>query len=161
MKKLNIRFVQNIERKLRFPVSFKPMNSSFICLLMVFISCKPDPAAVTKTSQKSAKTTDSLCWKDFRYGELPPVGAYDAIDSLVKKWGLCYERIEAGCEITDSIKNLKKQYEASNELYFESLEKKLGKNWKQNFDKELHTLDSINWIRIKREMDSLNRNQTH
>ncbi len=59
------------------------------------------------------------------------------------------------------MKNLKKQYEASNELYFESLEKKLGKNWKQDFDKELHTLDSINWIRIKREMDSLNWNQTH
>ncbi|UEQ77436.1 hypothetical protein [Chryseobacterium arthrosphaerae] len=157
MKKLHI---QNIKEMIRFPVSFKLVNSSCIALWFVFVSCKPDPAPVTRTSQKSVKTTDSLCWKDFRYGELPPVGAYDAIDSLVKKWNLCYERIEAGCVITDSIKNLKKQYQASNKLYFESLEKKLGKNWKQDFDKELHTLDSINWISIKRKMDALNRSET-
>jgi hypothetical protein len=80
-----------------------------------------------------------------------------AIDSLVKKWNLCYERIEAGCIITDSIEDLKKQYEASNKIYFKSLEKNLGKNWKQQFDKELQTSDSINWIRIRYETDSLNQ----
>ncbi|REC45400.1 hypothetical protein DRF67_15775 [Chryseobacterium pennipullorum] len=84
------------------------------------------------------------------------MGAYDAIDSLVKRWNLCYERIETGCEVTDSIENLKKQYESANTIYFKSLEKKLGRNWKQQFDQELQTLDSMNWMKIKHEIDSLN-----
>ncbi|WP_123912765.1 hypothetical protein [Chryseobacterium pennipullorum] len=123
----------------------------WIGLLLCLTSCKPDPAK----TQSSPKPT-TLCWKDLRYGELPPMGAYDAIDSLVKRWNLCYERIETGCEVTDSIENLKKQYESANTIYFKSLEKKLGRNWKQQFDQELQTLDSMNWMKIKHEIDSLN-----
>lgn len=147
MKKSNIR------------VSFSLHNILWIGALFTLISCKPDPSKsrTASTPSKAIQNTDKLCWKDLRCGELPPVGAYDPIDSMVKKWDLCYERIEAGCVITDSIENLKKQYKASNQLYFESLEKKLGKDWKKHFDRELQTLDSINWIKIKREMDSLNR----
>lgn len=125
----------------------------FIALLTTpffLISCNTD--AAKKTTQK----TEPLCWKDIRVGELPPEGAYDGIDSLVKKWNLCYERIETGCEITGSISKLKRQYERSNNIYFKSLEKKLGADWKQQFDRELQLLDSINWIRIRREIDSLN-----
>ncbi|KMQ61637.1 hypothetical protein ACM46_16745 [Chryseobacterium angstadtii] len=124
-----------------------------ILLVISFLlsSCKPD------TPKKTTGKTDPLCWKDIRVGELPPEGAYYAIDSLVKKWNLCYERIEMGCEITDSITRLQKQSEHSNTIYFKSLEKKLGKNWKQQFDRELHKLDSINWIKISKEIDSLNQ----
>lgn len=131
--------------------SFSSFCRVSVIIPLLVISCTPD--AVKKTVQK----TEPLCWKDIRIGELPPVGAYDGIDSLVKKWDVCYERIEAGCEINDSITKLEKAYQHSNTVYFKSLEKKLGKNWKQQFDRELHVLDSINWIRINREIDSLNR----
>lgn len=108
--------------------SFKTGNILWICALLIFISCKKEPFKSSTASTLSKENTGSLCWKDLRYGELPPEGAYAAIDSMVKKWNLCYERIETGCVITDSIENLKKQYKASNQLYFESLEKKLGKD---------------------------------
>ncbi|WP_223607827.1 hypothetical protein [Chryseobacterium sp. OSA05B] len=114
------------------------------------ISCTPDGAK--KTTQK----TEPLCWKDIRVGELPPEGAYGGIDSLVKKWNLCYERIETGCEVTDSITRLQRKYDRSNGIYFKSLEKKLGKNWKQQFDKELQVADRINWIKINKQIDRLN-----
>lgn len=130
---------------------FSSVSRGLVIIPLLVISCTPD--AVKKTAQK----TEPLCWKDIRIGELPPVGAYDGIDSLVKKWDLCYERIEAGCEVKDSVAKLEKAYEHSNTVYFKSLEKKLGKNWKQQFERELHLLDSINWIRINREIDSLNR----
>ncbi|PIF45923.1 hypothetical protein CLU96_2938 [Chryseobacterium sp. 52] len=136
----------------------KKLNISvFISLTMVawalsffLISCTQDKV------KKTTPEKEPLCWKDIRIGELPPEGAYDGIDSLVKKWNLCYERIETGCEVTDSITKLQGQYERSNNIYFKSLEKKLGKNWKQQFDKELHVSDSINWIKINREIDRLN-----
>lgn len=123
-----------------------------ILLIIPFImSCTPDVA------KKATQKAEPLCWKDIRMGELPPQGAYDGIDSLVKKWNLCYERIETGCEVTDSITHLQRQYDRSNTIYFKSLETKLGENWKQQFDKELHIADSINWIKINREIDRLNR----
>ncbi|SHF80336.1 hypothetical protein [Chryseobacterium vrystaatense] len=130
---------------------FSSVSRGLVIIPLLVISCTPD--AVKKTAQK----TEPLCWKDIRIGELPPVGAYDGIDSLVKKGHLCYERIEAGCEVNDSMAKLERAYEHSNTVYFNSLEKKLGKNWKQQFEGELHLLDSINWIRINREIDSLNR----
>lgn len=121
------------------------------------ISCNPETAKKTKSVTADVENkSEPLCWKDIRAGELPPVGAYDAIDSLVKKWNLCYERIETGCEITDSTRKIQKEADRTNEIYFKSLEKKLGKNWKQQFDKELHRSDSINWSKISEQMRNMN-----
>lgn len=131
-------------------ISFGSLCIGLLILSFFLIGCKPD------ISKKTVHQTEPLCWKDLRIGELPPQGAYDGIDGLVKKWNLCYERIEAGCEVTDSITQLQKQYDRANTIYFKSLEKKLGKNWKLQFDRELHLSDSINWIKINREIDSLN-----
>lgn len=117
-------------------------------------SCSPDASKKTKSSLQKAEI---LCWKDIKAGELPPEGAYYAIDSLVKKWGLCYERIETGCEVNDSIRTIQKEADRSNDKYFKSLEKKLGKNWKQKFDRELQNLDSINWIKISEQIRSANK----
>ncbi|MGK6341013.1 hypothetical protein ACMGDK_02170 [Chryseobacterium sp. DT-3] len=150
MKAFNISKGKYEKKSREMIVSFKSIHMVLV-LPFYIISCTPD---VTK---KTAQKTEPLCWKDIRVGELPPEGAYSGIDSLVKKWNLCYERIETGCEITDSITRLQKQYEHSNTIYFKSLEKKLGKNWKQQFDKELRVSDSINWIKINREIDSLNQ----
>ncbi|NML68551.1 hypothetical protein HHL23_01885 [Chryseobacterium sp. RP-3-3] len=145
MKISNILEVKSYKRRLQY------IGVSIICGSFFLIGCKPD------TSKKTVYQTEALCWKDLRIGELPPQGAYDGIDSLVKKWNLCYERIETGCEVTDSITQLQKQYERSNTIYFKSLEKKLGKSWKLQFDRELHLLDSINWIKINRKIDRLNQ----
>jgi len=136
------------------------LTASMILLAAVLfmISCNPDAAKKTKSeTSDDVKKTEPLCWKDIRAGELPPVGAYDAIDSLVKKWDLCYERIETGCVITDSTRKIQKEADRTNEVYFKSLEKKLGKNWKQQFDKELHLSDSINWIKISEQMRRMNK----
>ncbi|AZA83695.1 hypothetical protein C1637_14360 [Chryseobacterium lactis] len=129
------------------------VNTILVASLLFFLfSCKK-PDAPKQAEEKK----DSLCWNDFRYGELPPERAYHGIDSLVKKWNLCYHRIEAGCVITDSIEKLKKQYESSNAIYFKSMEKTLGKDWKQRFDQQLAIADSINWIKIKEEIDRQNQ----
>ena len=129
-----------------------------LAAVLFMISCNPDAVKKTKSATSDdVKKTEPLCWKDIRAGELPPVGAYDAIDSLVKKWNLCYERIETGCVITDSTRKIQKEADRTNEIYFKSLEKKLGKNWKQQFDKELHLSDSINWIKISEQMRKMNK----
>lgn len=131
-----------------------------LTLLLFLVSCSKDTskkAQSTNVKTKASEKTELLCWKDVRAGELPPEGAYYAIDSLVKKWGLCYERIETGCEIDNNTIKLQEDAERSNDLYFKSLEKKLGKNWKQQFDKELHVLDSINWIGISEQIRSMNK----
>ncbi|MBL1221003.1 hypothetical protein JET18_09150 [Chryseobacterium sp. L7] len=120
-------------------------------------SCSPDASKKAKPSKSSLQKAEILCWKDIKAGELPPEGAYYAIDSLVKKWGLCYERIETGCEVNDSIRTIQKEADRSNDKYFKSLEKKLGKNWKQQFDQELQVLDSINWIKISEQITSANK----
>lgn len=156
MTKLNSPILKNTEKRWQHTVSFKSMISLLSCLLFFLLSCKPDVTNKSTVTKKTIKNKEPLCWKDLRYGELPPVGAYDGIDSLVKKWNLCYERIEAGCEITDSIQDLKNQYEASNAIYFKNLEARLGKDWKRVFDKELQVADSINWIKIKQEINRLN-----
>lgn len=135
------------------------LTTSMILLsvALFMISCSPDAAKKTKSAiSNDVKKTEPLCWKDIRAGELPPAGAYDAIDSLVKKWDLCYERIETGCDITDSTRKIQKEADRTNEVYFKSLEKKLGKNWKQHFDKELRVSDSINWIKISERIRSMN-----
>ncbi|HCA09669.1 hypothetical protein [Chryseobacterium sp.] len=138
-------------KRLNSKISFFKTITVVLLTIPFIISCTPDVA------KKAVQKTGPLCWKDIRIGELPPQGAYDGIDSLVKKWNLCYERIETGCEANDSITRLQRQSDRSNMMYFKSLEKKLGKNWKQQFDKELQIADSINWIKINREIDLLNR----
>lgn len=35
----------------------------------------------------------SLKWIDYRMGEPPPLDYYFAFDSVIKKWGIRYERI--------------------------------------------------------------------
>ncbi|WP_080779239.1 hypothetical protein [Chryseobacterium phocaeense] len=137
-------------------------NHSIIVLAMFLfqVSCSQDTSKKAQSANAKTKTSDKtelLCWKDIRVGELPPEGAYYAIDSLVKKWGLCYERVETGCEIDDKTRKLQREAERSNDLYFKSLEHKLGKNWKQQFDKELHIADSINWIKISEQIRSMNK----
>ncbi|MCT2563916.1 hypothetical protein [Chryseobacterium herbae] len=152
MEKFNISTTSNYRKRLKTRVNFlKCIPAVLLTITFAITSCTPDGA------KKATQKTEPLCWKDIRVGELPPEGAYDGIDSLVKKWNLCYERIETGCEVTDSITQLQKQYDSSNTMYFKSLEKKLGKNWKKQFDHELQIADSINWIKINREIDSLNQ----
>jgi hypothetical protein len=123
------------------------MKKLAIVLTVLLTSCNN-----TLDSSKMAIDTksDSVsgCWIDFRIGELPPMGYYDGIDSLVKRWNLCYTRMEGGCVIDDSTEFLSKKYKIENDKYFTQLEAKLGKDWKLKFDSELHILDSINWIKI-------------
>ncbi|SFN94721.1 hypothetical protein SAMN05421594_4829 [Chryseobacterium oleae] len=147
----NISTTVSYTERLNNKIAFLKTISVVLLAIPFMMSCTPDVA------KKAAQKTEPLCWKDIRIGELPPQGAYDGIDSLVKKWNLCYERIETGCEVTDSITRLQRQYDRSNAMYFKSLENKLGKNWKQQFDHELQITDSINWIKINKEIDSLNR----
>jgi len=96
---------------------------------------------------------------NYRLGELPPQGTYDGIDTLVKKYKLRYQRIDAGCEIGPAEELLKARYAYQNQRYFREMEKVHGKDWKKQFDAELHVLDSINEIRIVKQQDSLNKEQ--
>ena len=116
-----------------------------ITFLLIFsiISC-------TKTGKKSdgfinsknqiSNDTANLKWVDYRYGELPPEGYYDAFDSIIKKWEIKYERIEGGCEINEALSE-KKKYEKDNAKYFAELEKKFGKDWRKKFDAEVEEME--------------------
>jgi|GEM_PF-1105273 len=141
-------------------INNRTVRSKKILLLLssvsFFCSCNTNEANQNNKVIALQKEVPTLCWTDFRVGGLPPQGAYDGIDSLVRKWNLCYERIENGCEVSDSVVALQKHYDSLNNLYFKSLEPKYGKNWKQQFDAELHLLDSINWTKISQE-NSLNQ----
>ncbi|WP_162902828.1 FEKKY domain-containing protein [Taibaiella koreensis] len=79
-------------------------------------------------------------WTDYREGELPPVGFYDAMDSVIKKWNIRYSRIEGGCEV---IPGAKQRYEPNNQRYFRQLEQQFGKDWRQRFNAEVRILDSV------------------
>jgi hypothetical protein len=112
----------------------------YFCLLfLLFLSC--DGAQTTRNNTTVGKGLDSsLKWIDYRQGELPPEGYYNALDSTIKKWGIRYERIEGGCEI---IPGEKQRYERDNEKYFELLEKQFGMDWRRRFDQEVSLLDSV------------------
>lgn len=88
----------------------------------------------------SCQQKTALLWTDYRIGELPPEGYYDAMDSVVKKWNIRYKRVEGGCEATPEDK---KKNEAGNAAYFRELEGQYGKHWKAQFTKEVRELDSI------------------
>lgn len=95
----------------------------------------------TESTNHAAKdTVASLKWVDYREGELPPIGYYSALDSVIKKWGIRYERIEGGCEV---VPGQKQRHERNNKKYFGLLEKKFGKDWRERFDEEVSTLDSL------------------
>jgi hypothetical protein len=132
------------------------MKNIAILFSVLIISCNSASNTSKIVSAKETKNTND-CWTDFRIGELPPMGYYDGIDSLVKKWSLCYTRIEGGCVIDDSTETLSKKYEIENKKYFKQLESKFGKDWKHKFDKELHILDSINWLKINATNNHLNK----
>lgn len=106
-------------------------------VLFLFFSCKDSPHQASAVVEKEDTT---LKWVDYRVGELPPVGYYDATDSMVRKWAIRYERVEGGCEINDSEKMA---YEKRNPEYFRLLEQRFGKDWRTRFDAEVATLDSI------------------
>lgn len=108
------------------------MRHILVFLMIVTLSCQQ------KTSDKKAETASF--WTDYRIGELPPEGYYDAKDSVVKKWNIRYKRIEGGCEAT--VEDMKK-HEAGNATYFLELEKQYGKNWQEQFNKEVRELDSV------------------
>ncbi|MFV0604363.1 MAG: hypothetical protein ACK5NK_00855 [Niabella sp.] len=93
-------------------------------------------------SDLPSETDTVLEWVDYRYGELPPQGYYDALDSIIKKWDIRYKRIEGGCE-ADEAKKEQKEYEKNNSKYFHQLEHKFGKNWRNRFDAEVAALDSL------------------
>jgi hypothetical protein len=116
-------------------------------MALVLISC-------TSTTQDDAKTilknnsinntaidTSILCWTDFIIGEYPMVGVFVGMDSLTKKYGICYNRILNGCEMTNEADSLRNDYHKKNELYFKQLELKLGADWKKRFDTELILLN--------------------
>lgn len=108
-------------------------------LFFAFISlnsCKNDSKKLEIESLDNHAS--NLKWIDYKIGTLPPEGAYDAFDSIIKKWNINYERIESGCE-PDSVEQ--KKYEKDNPKYFAELEKKFGKNWRRKFDQEVENLE--------------------
>ncbi|SIO50134.1 FEKKY domain-containing protein [Chitinophaga niabensis] len=114
------------------------MRSILLVWMIFTVSCLQK--APDKRASAVKKDETALLWTDYRIGELPPEGYYDAIDSVVKKWNINYKRVEGGCEAT--VKD-KEKHEAGNAGYFQELEKQYGKHWREQFNKEVRELDSI------------------
>ncbi|UIR56802.1 hypothetical protein LZQ00_03050 [Sphingobacterium sp. SRCM116780] len=130
------------------------------CFMMsLFIACTNKLGNQKPQTITTSPIDTSLLWIDYRLGELPPQGAYDGIDTLVKKYKLRYQRIEAGCEIGEEEERLKAKYANQNQRYFQEMEKVHGKDWKKQFDEELHVLDSTNGIQLVKQIDSINKRE--
>lgn len=113
-------------------------------LFILLVACNSGDSKVSNALPPTDADT-GLKWTDYREGELPPVGYYDALDSVIKKWNIRYERIEGGCEPAPLEK---RRYEKGNGEYFQLLEKQYGKDWRRRFDDEVKTVgryfDKIN-----------------
>ncbi|MCH5597485.1 FEKKY domain-containing protein [Niabella ginsengisoli] len=111
-----------------------------LLLFQIVVSCGQKQSKPAMDAAASPPTDTTSLWVDYRIGELPPEGYYDAFDSIIRKWNIRYQRTEGGCEATPSEKQ---QHEAGNEKYFRQLEAKFGKDWRQQFDAEVKKLDSL------------------
>ena len=114
-------------------MKFLPLILFFLC----FFCKEKNGNSVIENSTKTVSDS-TLKWVDYRIGELPPVGYYDAFDSIIKKWDIKYERIEGGCVVENSEK---RKYEKNNPKYFRVLKEKFGKNWREKFDAEVAALE--------------------
>lgn len=120
------------------------------CFLMILLmACNNNTDGQKPQTTATAQIDTSLVWIDYRIGELAPYSFYAGLDSLVKKYKLRYQRIEAGCEVGKTEELLKTKYDQQNQRYFKEMEKIHGKDWKKRFDVELQVLDSINEVRAK------------
>jgi len=118
----------------------KSVIYAFISMHIAFISCKHTGSRPIDIDVKqTANTESSLKWVDYHIGELPPLNYYQGFDSVIKKWGIRYQRIDGGCE---EILEERQRYEKDNPKYFLILEKKFGKGWRQRFFTEVRRLDS-------------------
>lgn len=109
----------------------------------VFFSCTKSSDNPIQTVQNQENTdTTTLVWVDYHWGELPPVGHYDALDSIVTRWNLNYQRVQGGCEASEVSKERRK-FEKNNPVYFDYLEEKFGKDWREKFNKEVEELEVI------------------
>ncbi len=131
-------------------MSFYIKMKIFLLLVVfttVLLSCTSSVTTdiqTTSTNNHTIITTvDTLCWTDFIIGEPPMIGEFDGIDSLTKKYNICYTRILNGCEMNSETDSLRKNYQLKNEQYFKQLELKLGVDWKSRFDAELLLLNKV------------------
>lgn len=128
---------------------------SFLRLLLIIlvsmnvVYCKNEVNNLTEIVYKEQKQVDGI-WIDYIFGGPPMPKEFKGIDSLTKKYHINYKRVEFGCEFSDNDMLQKKKYEIENQVYFKKLESKLGKDWKQKFDLELKTLDSLNFRKLKK-----------
>ena len=125
------------------------IKASYCLLFILLFACNSGDSKVVNALPATAADS-GLKWTDYREGELPPVGYYDALDSVIKKWNIRYERIEGGCEPAPLEKH---RYEKGNRAYFQLLEKQYGKDWRLRFDDEVKAVglyfDKINANRTK------------
>jgi hypothetical protein len=118
-----------------------------LAVAVILLSCtnssgrEDSPTPITKQIIKDTSKFDTQCWTDFIVGGPPMPNEFKGIDSLVKKYNICYHRYLNGCEVSDSILNVKSQFDKANQLYFKELETRFGDNWKKKFDKELEILN--------------------
>lgn len=107
-------------------------------LLALFVSCTQKNGHTDRGKETVTTADSTLKWIDYRFGELPPVGYYMAMDSIIRKWGIRYERMEGGCEVRPAEQ---RRYEKDNYKYFRILENTYGKNWRERFNAEVSALD--------------------
>ena len=113
-------------------------------LVWTLASCNGSADKSNSISQtKPTQLNDSnLVWVDYHWGELPPDGHYDALDSIITKWDLNYQRVQGGCEASE-VSRERRKFEKNNPHYFKVLKEKYGKDWRERFDKEVEELEEI------------------
>ncbi|BDS13325.1 FEKKY domain-containing protein [Aureispira anguillae] len=94
------------------------MRSIFILLIII-------STHVAITAQDS--------WTDYIIGR-PISGYMEAKKATAQEWGIQYKAIAAGCVISDEISQKAAEYEKNNALYFETLARQYGTDWKYYFE---------------------------
>lgn len=75
-------------------------------------------------------------WTDFVIGK-PDMYALEARRTVARQWGIRYRAITAGCVVSDKVLAQAQQYQQHNQPYWETLDRRYGKDWRPHFDRDV------------------------
>ena len=102
-----------------------------LILLLFFISCKKDSSIIATLDAQITVVQNELP-TFFIYGELSPVGYLSGENPITEKYGFKVKRV-AGCEVKQKTID---DCTSNNKNAMALMNKKYGKNWLKNFEKE-------------------------
>lgn len=86
-------------------------------------------------AQPSTDLTPQM-WTDLVIGK-PDAYALEARRMVAQQWGIHYRAIAAGCVVSDEVLAQTQQHQQQNQLYWKTLDRRYGKDWRPYFDRDV------------------------